>query len=330
MDPFTQGALGAALPQSVASSKQLRSAALVGAISGIAPDLDVLIRSSSDPLLFLEYHRQFTHSLLFIPIGALICSTVLYPLVKNLSFRQTYLFCLLGYATHGLLDACTSYGTLLFWPLSDVRVAWHNVSVVDPLVTIPMLALVITSIIRSNPIIARIALVWLLGYLTVGVVQRERAESAGAEYAAQRGHTPVGLEAKPSFGNFLLWKVVYEAEGRYYVDAARTGATISFFPGESVEKLNIKRHFPDLNPVSQQAKDIERFRWFSSGYLAPDPHHTKRIIDVRYSMMPNEIDALWSIELNPAAAPNDHVAFITDRSGSAEKLPLLIDMILDN
>ncbi|HAK51752.1 MAG TPA: metal-dependent hydrolase [Gammaproteobacteria bacterium] len=330
MDPFTQGALGAALPQSVASSKQLRSAALVGAISGMAPDLDVLIQSSRDPLLFLEYHRQFTHALLFIPVGALICSIVLYPLVKNLSFKQTYLFCFLGYATHGLLDACTSYGTLLFWPLSDTRVAWHNVSVVDPLVTVPMIVLVATSIVRSNPIFARVALVWILGYLAAGVTQRERAETAGAEYAAQRGHAPVRLEAKPSFGNFLLWKVVYEANGRYYVDALRTGTRISFFPGESVEKLNIEHHFSDLNPMSQQAKDIERFRWFSSGYLAPDPHHANRIIDVRYSMMPNAIDALWSIELTPAAALNDHVGFITDRSGSAEKLPLLIEMILDN
>ena len=70
MDPLTQGALGAALPQSTAvRGKYAGSAGLFGFLAGMAADLDVLIRSSSDPLLFLEYHRQFTHSLVFIPVG---------------------------------------------------------------------------------------------------------------------------------------------------------------------------------------------------------------------------------------------------------------------
>ena len=38
----------------------------------MAPDLDVLFQSPTDPILFLEFHRQFTHSLVFIPIGALL------------------------------------------------------------------------------------------------------------------------------------------------------------------------------------------------------------------------------------------------------------------
>ena len=47
-------------------------AALVGAVAGMTADLDVLIRSSADPLLNLEYHRHFSHSLLFVPLGALL------------------------------------------------------------------------------------------------------------------------------------------------------------------------------------------------------------------------------------------------------------------
>ena len=66
MDPLTQGTLGAALPQSLSQKQLAGSAGLLGFLAGMAPDLDVLIRSSSDPLLFLEYHRQFTHSLVFM------------------------------------------------------------------------------------------------------------------------------------------------------------------------------------------------------------------------------------------------------------------------
>ena len=63
MDPLTQGVLGASLPQASTARSYVGIAGLFGFIAGMAPDLDVLIRSDTDPLLFLEYHRQFTHSL---------------------------------------------------------------------------------------------------------------------------------------------------------------------------------------------------------------------------------------------------------------------------
>ena len=102
MDPLTQGALGAALPQAANASRYAASAGLLGFLAGMAADLDVLIRSSEDPLLFLEYHRQFTHSLVFIPAGGLLCALVLHHLIgrrRGLAFRHTWLFCTLGYAT---------------------------------------------------------------------------------------------------------------------------------------------------------------------------------------------------------------------------------------
>ena len=115
MDPITQGTVGAAFAQSTANKNNILRVGVIGFLAGLAPDLDVLIRSSTDPILFLEYHRQFTHSLFFIPIGSLIVALVIFPLVKSsMSIKTVYFASLLGYATHGLLDACTSYGTQLF------------------------------------------------------------------------------------------------------------------------------------------------------------------------------------------------------------------------
>ena len=68
-------------PLAVAPRKHAGVAALFGALGGMAPDLDVFIRSSTDPLLFLEYHRQFTHALIFIPFGGLIVGTLLWLLL---------------------------------------------------------------------------------------------------------------------------------------------------------------------------------------------------------------------------------------------------------
>ncbi len=328
MDPFTQGALGAALPQSLSRPETIKRAALLGCVSGMAPDLDVLIQSPTDPLLFLEFHRQFTHALVFIPLGALICCLLLYPWVRrHLSLRAAYLFCLLGYATHGLLDACTTYGTQLLWPFSDARIAWNNVSVVDPLATLPLIALVAIAVVRKKPVFARIGMVWICIYLLIGVFQRERAEAAGHALAESRGHDPVRLEAKPGFANLLVWKIVYEADSRFHVDAVRVGLTATVYPGDSIAQLNVDRDFPNLPENSTQRRDIERFRWFSNDYLAVDKARPDQIIDVRYSMVANEIEPLWSIQITPETA-EQHVAYVTQREASGEKMARFMALLV--
>jgi len=333
MDPITQGALGAVLPQSTVHSAEFRQNALticwVGCLAGMAPDLDVLIRSSTDPLLFLEYHRQFTHSLVFIPFGALICTAVFHRWArKHLTFAMTYLVSILGFATHALLDACTTYGTQLFWPFADTRVAYNSIAVVDPLATLPLLGLVIISVVRSNQWFARVGLLWFLCYLAAGWVQRDRAEDSAAALAVSRGHYGAIISAKPGFANLLLWKSVYEFDDRYYVDAIRAGFTPTHYRGVSIPKLDLKRDLPWLDSTSQQATDLERFRWFSMGYLALDPDRENFVIDMRYSVLPNEIKPLWGIGLSRSAKDSDHVTFDTFRDASPARLSRLWAMLM--
>ncbi|WP_133151708.1 metal-dependent hydrolase, partial [Vibrio splendidus] len=165
MDPLTQGVLGASLSQSASKKQNLVVAGVLGLLSGMAPDVDAFIRSQSDPLLALEFHRQFTHSLLFIPIGSLICALVLHHLIakrRGLSFKQSWLFCALGYGTHALLDACTTYGTQLLWPFTNARFAWNTISIIDPIYTLPILVLLVFATLKRAPWLARVAFVWAL------------------------------------------------------------------------------------------------------------------------------------------------------------------------
>ena len=69
---------------------------------------------------------------------------------------------MLGYATHALLDSCTTYGTMLFWPFSDVRIAWNTVSIIDPLFTGPILALVVLAAKKKREFYGRLAVLWAL------------------------------------------------------------------------------------------------------------------------------------------------------------------------
>ena len=337
MDPLTQGTIGAVLPQSVSKQNTLVWATICGLIGGLAPDLDVFIRSESDPLLFLEYHRQFTHSFLFIPIGGTLVGLslhlILIPIksirtLGDVSLKTTVLYCTLGYATHALLDSCTTYGTVLLWPFSDARFAWNLISIIDPLFTIPVFSLVVVGIILRQNKYAIIGLSWALLYLTLGFFQYREAIDMGHMLATNRGHTPIQIDAKPSFANILVWKVIYESEGRYYVDAVRVGYKPFVFEGESIPKLDIERDFPWLDRESVQARDIERFRWFSRGYLAQHQNFPNRIIDIRYSLVPNEINSIWSIELTPENQTH-HVSYLTHRGSISESKKKLVNMLFE-
>ena len=226
MDPVSQGVLGAVFAQTRGPRFMLAKAAVIGAIAGMAPDLDILIKSSTDPLLAIEFHRHFTHSLFFIPIGGFLCSLLLYPLLGKLwqlSYLQTLVWSIVGFATHGLLDGCTTYGTKLLWPLSDERYALDIISITDPMFTLPLLALVAAAAVTQSRHYVKWGILWGAMYFSVGYLQHQRAEAMGQELARERGHEVLRLEVKPGFANLAVWKVVYETDERFYVDAVKPG-----------------------------------------------------------------------------------------------------------
>ena len=72
MDPLTHATLGIAVALAVAPrGAYLPSIALAGFAAGTLPDIDIVLHSETDPLFSLEYHRHFTHSILFSPNIAL-------------------------------------------------------------------------------------------------------------------------------------------------------------------------------------------------------------------------------------------------------------------
>lgn len=333
MDPLTQGAFGALFSQTNGKSKDLAKAAVIGVIAGMAPDLDVLIGSSEDSLLALEYHRHFTHSLFFIPFGGLFCAMVLYPLLGRfwgVTFFQTLLWCILGFASHGLLDSCTSYGTQLFWPFTDKRVAWDIVSIIDPLVTIPLLVLIGFSALTKMRRYTIIGIAWVLLYFSFSFCQQGRAIDEGLRLAEKRGLNVLNIEVKPSFANILIWKIITTTDDSYYVDAVKVGRDkVVIWQGDSIKKLNLERDLPWLDLESQQRKDIERFRWFSKGYIALDKNNSYRIVDIRYSLLPQEIKPLWGIELSETNDKNKHIQFYNERGDSSNSAKTLWAMLLE-
>jgi len=204
------------------------------------------------------------------------------------------------------------------------------VSVIDPLFTVPLIFLLIIALLKRSSKVAVVATAYAFFYLGLGLMQNQRAENIALQLAQSRGHQPLGLGVKPSMGNIITWKSVYEYDGRYYVDAIRILASQRIIEGTSTEKLDLARHFPWLDTASQQARDIERFRWFSNKHVAIDPHNPQRIIDVRYSLLPNQMTGMWGITLDQNASADEHVVWTTtrpNRENVSKNLSLLWDML---
>ncbi len=315
MDPVTHGLFGALWALPAARRRQMRAAALAGASSGMVADLDSLIRSSDDSLLYIEYHRQFTHSFAFAPIGSLAVALVLWPFLKrSASFARLYTWCLLGYLVHPLLDACTSYGTHLFWPFSDARVAWNWISVIDPLYSLPLAALLALALWRRSHRWGLVGLAWILLYMSFGAWQNQRAESILADWAADQGLSGQRQVAKPAFANLWLWRALVDDGQDLHLVAIRTvpWTQTIVYPGGSVPRFRVD----GVDPDTRAGDDLLRFEHFSAGWLFryPELDENGRVFigDFRYAIDPASQRPLWGILIDPDE-PDSAAEYTTPR-----------------
>ena len=171
-------------------------------------------------------------------------------------------------------------------------------------------------------------MIWAVSYILMGIYQKNEALKIAKTIIKERKHKEIRIDVKPSIGNLLLWKSIYETKNEFHIDAIRLGWDKKIFYGESIDKINIQLSFPWLMLKSQQAKDIKRFNWFSNGYIAINPKNKNQIIDIRYSEIPNEIGGLWGIELDKNKNNTEHVKYITNRNVSKDRFKVLKEMIL--
>lgn len=329
MDIFTQALLGSGVAQLGAKKSEIKIATFIGCIAGILADADIFIQSANDPLLFLDYHRHFTHAITFIPIGALIGALVCWPFVrKKINFSRLYFFAFLGYLLSGFLDAFTGYGTHLLLPFSDERIAANLISIIDPIFTLSLLIGVIGNIKFKSKKIIIYSLLFCTTYLFTAYVQQNRAINIQSEIAMKRGHIIEKSIVKPTLGNIVLWRSIYLYQGNYYIDAIRAGLNNSrIYQGETVKSVSPNIDFSFIDKNSQLYQDVIRFQTFSNNYIAFDPNNRSILGDARYSILPNSANPLWGITINPNKV-DEHTPYITMRKHNAKLRQQYIDMVL--
>ena len=299
MDPVSHGALGAAIGYAGWGGRLGARAAWAGALAGTAPDLDVLIRSANDPLLAIEYHRNFTHALAFAPLGALLVVALCYAWRRSARGQLAALWALgtAAWMSHGWLDAMTSYGTMLWWPFSRERVGWDVISVIDPVFTLPLLAGLGVALWLKRRAWAAAAVGAAVAVLALGAVQHQRALGVQARMASARGHVIERTEVMPAFASQTVWRSLYESGGRLHSDRIRVPwwGRVTWVEGSSLERVE----FADLSDTERArnagTRAFERFEWFSDGWLARAPGAPQVIGDMRYSMRAEAFEPIWGI-----------------------------------
>lgn len=317
MDPISQAVLGAAAAGTLAKRNTIRAAVIVGALTGMAPDLDILIRSDANPLLMLQWHRHFTHALPLVPLFGLLCALILHPFAKkHLNFKQLLLFSTLGWGTHGLLDGCTTYGTWLWWPLSDARVNWDLHSIVDPLYTLPILVLVALAGWKHRPKLALAGLCWSFLFTGYSYWQHHRAADVQRKLAEHRGHYAYSMgRVMPTLGNSWVWRSVYLYDGEWYSDVFfqlpwKREADFAYIPGSHATALR-DEDVANIPQNSTQWADYQFFRQFTDDYLMryePKDGGGMVIADARYGTPPPSMQPMWGIRPDHAH-PDQHVQF---------------------
>lgn len=274
---------------------------LMGLVGGTLPDLDSFLKSSTDPLFSTLMHRHFTHSIFFIPIGALVCWLLFWPFFRKTKehYGKYYRISLFAYGTHWILDLLTSYGTQIFWPLSTERFSLDWVSIVDPIVTVPwLIAFILILIFKKNKKqVLKVIFLYTLTYFAWTGTQEWRAEKAIQKIAEAQGHQPERIRVFPSLGNSLWFRGVYLFEGQIYSQGVLVPPHKAslYRPGTQMTRIKPEQLMSDNAVLNRQ---IRIWNWFVDDWMYAVDGDNNVLGDGRYTMSAEGFDTLWALSLN--------------------------------
>jgi inner membrane protein len=303
MDSLTQIILGAACGEAVLGKKIGNRALLFGAIGGTIPDLDVFIGRFlyGNEIQAMAFHRGFMHSILFAILGSFVFGWITYKLYntgkrqESTTLKNWILLFFWAIFTHPLLDCFTPYGTQLFAPFSNYRVAFNNISVVDPLYTVPFLVCMIVLMFFKRTNTKRI--LWLKSgiyissaYMIFTVFNKFYMDAVFEKSFKKAGIKYTRFSAQPTILNNILWYAVAETNDNYHL------TFYSMLDKKPIsEKIITVKKNHDL--LDMNDANLQTLTWFSNNYYnisKKEKIGTYKYVDLRYPML-NPDDANTSV-----------------------------------
>lgn len=284
MDSLTQAVLGAGIQGAMLGRYGGRKALAAGALLATLPDLDVLI-DYGDPVSGMINHRGFSHSI-FILTALALALTVLFRVWRrspHYGAGRLFLTLWLVLITHPLLDAFTSYGTQLWWPLTPTPTSWSSIFIIDPFFTLPLFATVVAACIVGPSAKARTALCWALAwcaaYLTLSVGAKSLIETRVKQDLTANGIAVNTMFSTPEPFNILLWRVIAKTDDDSYVETVRS--VLDSGPTESIRRP-LNSQLANALPNSAQLAGLQ---WFTDNWLRYDAIENQLVVtDLRMGL----------------------------------------------
>jgi inner membrane protein len=222
MDTLTHALSGALLGRATApdpARARITTAARMaaGALAAAFPDADFFLAYVS-PVAYLTGHRGLTHSIFLAPLWALLLAWLLARIApgRGATWRDYFGICALGVGAHILGDLITAFGTMIYAPVSDARVAWGTTFIIDLWFTGIILAgLAASALVRRSRVPAIAGLATLAGYVGLQAIAQSRAIDFGADYARRSGLAGAAVAAIPRPVSPFNWMVVVTDGDRY-------------------------------------------------------------------------------------------------------------------
>jgi membrane-bound metal-dependent hydrolase YbcI (DUF457 family) len=298
LDNVTHAALGLAIAQ--AAGPSLGSAGLTLAlVASELPDIDIFF-GIGNPWSMVTTHRGITHSVFLIPLAAAVLAGIwsrFSAAGSFWSFLGLALACLFG---HLFLDVLTMYGTQLLEPFGHQRFGWGWVAVIDPVVTVLLIAAAVVAwwIRGAHPAAARqVALAGLAAtacYLLLGGIQHARAMQVLRRQTAALGPA-IAHDAGPQLGTIFIHRLLYRNDDKFWV--ARYNSLTGRLGDERVLAAGID---PPLRPLLETPQ-ARVFCDFAGRLIRPhiDPADADALVleDMRFSWPTGSPLGLWALRI---------------------------------
>ncbi len=221
MDTLTHALSGALLARATAGTGKtalpLGRRMVIGALVTAFPDIDVVV-SWLSPLAYLHYHRGITHSLLMLPLWTVLLAWIFARIWRGGPGWKAYApVVAMSLAAHIAGDWITTFGTMIFAPLSDYRHGLGTTFIIDLWFSgIIITGLLLSLVWRRSRVPAVAGLAVLAGYVVLQYTLLQRAVDFGERHAAAAHIAPARVTAMPRPVSPFNWMVVIEDAGGYH------------------------------------------------------------------------------------------------------------------
>jgi inner membrane protein len=221
LDTLTHALSGALLARATAGLEKpalpLGRRIAIGAAVGAFPDIDV-VASWISPLAYLYHHRGITHSLLMLPLWTVLLALLLAAVFRNGPRWKTYVpVVALSLLVHIAGDWITTFGTMIFAPLSDHRFELGTTFIIDLWFSgIIVTGLAGSLLWRRSRLPAVAALAVLVAYVGLQYANMREAVDFGERAVRELGLGPAQrVSALPRPVSPYNWMVILEYEDGY-------------------------------------------------------------------------------------------------------------------